>query len=168
MRAAFLTFERLPLTRCAAQIIALRPFDPRRQSRVGAASLADHGRRSAGRADYAHGQHRYVRGKEASVGLHLIPRRALNQPLLPQNRETDILDEVLAIVSNSPRLPPVVAAAGKPALPSPSSLAKRMQTKAEQTTWSQLGLLMLAQGGLIAVYVRSVRGRRRGKDLKTN
>ena len=96
-------------------------------------------------------------------------RQLTSAPLpVAQNRETDILDEVLAIVSNSPRLPPVAAAAGKPALPAPSSLAKRMQTKAAQSSWGQLGLLGLAQGGLIAVYVWSVRGRRRGKDLKTN
>ena len=74
---------------------------------------------------------------------------------------------MLAIVSNSPRLPPVTAAR-KAALPAPSSLAKRMQTKAAESSWGQLGLLVLAQVGLIAVYAWSVRGRRRGKDLKTN
>jgi hypothetical protein len=43
-----------------------------------------------------------------------------------------------------------------------------MQTKAAESSWGQLGLLVLAQVGLIAVYAWSVRGRRRGKDLKTN
>lgn len=86
-----------------------------------------------------------------------------------QNRETDILDEVLSIVSNAPRLSPPSApdAQAKPTK-GRATLSKRLRESRSGSSWLSIALLALLQAGLVGLYVYTVRWRRREKATKTS